>query len=97
MTRRGESWTSIVISAHALRRMAERGATHTEVMDTIQSGTAESARRGLLLLRRNHSYGGSWGGKHYAIKQVACVVAVEADRLVVVTVYTYYFQEGPSR
>jgi len=95
--RSGESWTSIVISAHALRRMAERGATEADVIDTIQRGTAEPARRGLLLSRRNQSHDGSWGGTHYAIKQVVCVVAVELDRLVVVTVYTFYFQEGPSR
>ncbi len=97
MMRRGESWKSIVISTHARRRMAERGATEAEVLDTIREDTAEPARRGLVILRRNHSHDISWGGKHCAVKQVACVVAVQGDRLVIVTVYTFYFQEGHAR
>jgi hypothetical protein len=31
------------------------------------------------------------------VQQVAAIVAEETDRLVVVTVYTFYFQEGEAR
>ena len=77
--------------------MAERGATEDEVIETVLRGAAEPAMRGLTLFRHNHPLGDLWAGKHYAIKQVACIVAVEADKLTVVTVYTFYFQEGSSR
>jgi len=36
-------------------------------------------------------YGRLWGGRRYAIKQVLAIVAEEPERLVVVTVYTFYF------
>ena len=32
-----------------------------------------------------------WDGKYYSVQQVAPVVAQEPDRIVVVTVYTFYF------
>jgi hypothetical protein len=34
-----------------------------------------------------------WDGRYYRMQQIAPVVADEADRFVVVTVYTLYFQE----
>jgi hypothetical protein len=36
-------------------------------------------------------FNGLWQGRHYAIKQVAAVVAEEPDAYVVITVYTFYF------
>jgi len=33
----------------------------------------------------------AWNGKVYAIKQVRPVFVEEADKIVVITVYTYYF------
>jgi hypothetical protein len=43
------------------------------------------------MFRKNFAFDSQWRGKHYAVKQVAPVVAEEADRLVVVTVFVYYF------
>jgi hypothetical protein len=90
----GGAWKSISLSMHARLRMAERGATEGDVIETILRGAMEPAMRGLTLFRRNHPFNALWAGKRYAIKQVACIVATEADRLTVVTVYTFYFQEG---
>ena len=43
------------------------------------------------MFRKNMDFHSKWRGKSYAIKQVAPVVAEETDRLVVVTVFVYYF------
>jgi hypothetical protein len=37
------------------------------------------------------AFNSDWRGRHYRTKQVAPVVALESDKLVVVTVYVFYF------
>jgi len=43
------------------------------------------------MCRLNLQYNGIWQGQHYAIKQVAPVIAEDAHEIVVVTVYTFFF------
>lgn len=64
--------------------------------EAIRTGQREPARRGLVLYRRNVEFNREWAGRRYAIQQVAPLVAEETDRIVVVTVYTFYFQEIES-
>ena len=77
--------------------MQERGASEADVREAIRSGQREAAKRGLVLHRINLEFKREWDGRYYGVQQVAAIVAEEADRLVVVTVYTFYFQEGESR
>lgn len=81
----------IVFSAHAREKMLDRGASETEVEATIRSGSKEPARGGRFTFRKNFAYNRQWRGKQYAVKQVAPIVAEEDERLVVVTVFVYYF------
>jgi len=81
----------IVFTNHARRRMADRGAREEDVINAIRSGRREAAQRGLFLYRLNVEFQREWDGKYYAVQQVAPVVAVEPGRIVVVTVYTFYF------
>ena len=81
----------IEFSDHARRQMRERGAGDQEVIAAIRGGEAEPALRNRLLYRKNLQFDGSWRNRQYRIKQVAPVIAVEDDRLVVVTVYVLYF------
>jgi hypothetical protein len=62
-----------------------------EVRAAILMGSPEPVDKGWLMFRKNFSYNASWRGKHRAVKQVAPLVAEEAHRLVVVTVYVFYF------
>lgn len=39
----------------------------------------------------NFEYNSAWQNRHYAIKQVAPVIVEEAEEIVVITVYTFYF------
>lgn len=72
-------------------QMTERGATEEEVLETIRSGEQVPAKHGRQGYRKNFQYGRLWGGRRYAIKQVLAIVAEEPERLVVVTVYMFYF------
>lgn len=80
----------VEFSAHALDKMLDRGAGEEEVLLAIRSGSSEPARGRRVMFRKNFDFHRQWRGKHYAVKQVAPVVAEEIDRLVVV-VYVYYF------
>jgi hypothetical protein len=51
--------------------------------------SAEPAQKGRTLFRKNLAFNSQWQGRHYAVKQVVPVVAEEADRLVVITVFVY--------
>lgn len=81
----------VVLSPHAQEKFVDRGAIRDEVEAAIRTGSPEPARKGRVMFRKNFAFKGQWRGKRYAVKQVAPVVAEEADRLVVVTVFVYYF------
>jgi hypothetical protein len=81
----------IVFSRHAMARCAGRGASEEDVTRAIREGQREPAQRGLWVYRLNLQYQREWAGKWYAVQQVAAIVEERADRLVVVTVYTFYF------
>lgn len=81
----------IVFSDHALHQARERGATEDEVCEAVREGEpvpAQGARSGYRL---NFPFGRSWGGREYATKQVMPIVAEETDRIIVVTVFVFYF------
>jgi len=81
----------VFFSAHARAKMSDRGASEEEVVEAIKEGSFEPARKARLLFRKNFSFGKSWRGKRYSVKQVAPVIAEEKDKLIVITVYVYYF------
>ena len=91
MTKNRETVKPIEFSLHAMQQMAERGTLQDEVVQAIREGKPERAKQERLMYRLNIEYNAVWAGKHYAIKQVAPVVAEEDDRIVVVTVYTFFF------
>ena len=78
-------------SRHALERATLRGATDAEVLEAVRACEKEPAKHGRQGYRRTWAHAGLWGGRAYNSKQVLAIVADEADALVVVTVYTFYF------
>ena len=81
----------VEISNHAREQMAERGASEAEVLLAIEKGESESTRKNRKLFRKNFQFNGSWRGRYYNIKQIAPIVAYEGDKLIVVTVFVFYF------
>jgi hypothetical protein len=83
----------IVFTAHARGRVRQRGTDQPSVEIAIRIGQRESAQRGLTQFRLNVPFGRQWSGRHYEVQQIVAVVAEESNRLVVVTVYTFYFDQ----
>jgi len=82
---------NIVFTTHARQRLRERGASEEDVVEAIRIGLKETAQRGLFQYRINLEYKREWDGKYYDVQQVLPVVAEEKDRIIVVTVYVFYF------
>ena len=81
----------IRLTKHAREQCVERGATEAEVVEAIRTGAREPAKNGREIFRFNFSFGQHWHGNHYAIIQVAFVIKDEANEIVFITVYTFYF------
>lgn len=78
-------------SAHARYQLTRRGVSDDEVVETIQTSVWESAEHDRLQCRKDFPFGEEWNGKFYQTKQVRPIFVEEADEIVVVTVYSYYF------
>lgn len=81
----------IVFSQHALDQLIDRGTSKEEVDKACQEGEQVPAKKGRVAFRKNFYFGSKWKGKHYEIKQVMPIMAEEPEKLVVVTVYVFYF------
>ena len=82
---------SIWLSGHAREAIGSRGATEQEVVDALRQAPWEPAERGRMQCRKDFVFGRDWNGRTYGTKQVRPIFVVEADEIVVVTVYVYYF------
>jgi hypothetical protein len=81
----------IEFSQHALDQLSDRGATQEEVIKAIREGEQIPAKKGRLAFRKNFPFEASWKGNFYEVKQVIPIVVKENNKLVVVTVYAFYF------
>lgn len=81
----------VVFSAHALGQMADRGTNETEVETAVREGEEIPAKKGRRAFRKSFPFRSEWKGRYYDIKQVMPIIAEEADRSVVITVYVFYF------
>jgi len=81
----------IRFSGHARETTEYRGATEEEVIEAIRTAPWSRAERGQKECRKDFSYGREWNGKVYATKQVRPIFVEEAEEILVVTVYVYYF------
>jgi len=77
--------------AHALERMAERGATRDEVRTTVEQGEQFPAKFGRTGFRRNFLFDDEWRGRRYRTKQVEAYAVQEGVDWLVITVLTRYF------
>jgi hypothetical protein len=81
---------NVSLHPHARMRLAERGATEAEVIETVRRGECFPAKYGRTGFRRNFSFNGVWRGRRYAAKQVEAF-AVEEDGWLVITVIVRYY------
>lgn len=81
----------IIFTHHAQQQMKERGAAIKEVKETILSGEKVPAKHSRVAYRKNFQYNSRWGEKFYHIKQVLPIARKENKKIIVITVYTFYF------
>jgi len=79
------------LSGHARDQLGPRGVTEAEVVKAIRDEAWSPADLGRLECRKNFQFGQEWNGTVYAVKQVRPIFVDEANEIVVVTVYAYYF------
>lgn len=68
-----------------------------DVSRAIREGQRAPAQRSLVSYRLNLEFRRERGGRYYDTQQIEAIVAEESARVVVVTVYAFYFQEGEPR
>ena len=79
----------VTLHPHARLRLAERGATEAEVIETVRHGDRFAAKFGRTGFRRSFPFGGTWRGRRYATKHVEAY-AVEEHGWLVITVIVRY-------
>ena len=82
--------TDVTLHPHARTRLAERGATEAEVIETVREGERFPAKFGRTGFRRNFPFNGVWRGRQYATKQVEAFAVEESGWLVITVIVRYY-------
>jgi hypothetical protein len=80
----------VTLHPHARTRLAERGATEAEVIETVRGGERFPAKFGRSGFRRNFPFNGVWRGHPYATKQVEAFAVEENGWLVITVIVRYY-------
>jgi hypothetical protein len=81
----------VVLTFHAREQADERGSSLEEVEFAIREADWQPARQGRQECRKDFEFNSVWNGTLYATKQVRPIFVEEADQIVVVTVFVYYF------
>ena len=82
----------IRLSGHAKEQLFFRGTTEEEVIETIKISPWQPAELGRLESRKNFTFEKEWNKKYYKIKQVRPIFVEEENEIIVVIVYTYFFE-----
>lgn len=80
----------VVFSLHAISRLQSRGATQEEIRQVLEKGQEAGAQKGRRAKEALFEFNGTWRGQFYEQKKVKVIYVLEADRIVIVTVKTYY-------
>ena len=86
-----EGSKNIQFSGHSIQQLLYRGTTESEVVDAIRTTPWQPAANGRMECRKEYVFDAIWNGRRYATKQVRPIFVEEANEIVVVTVYVYYF------
>jgi len=70
--------------------LLERGATESEVIDTVELGERFPAKFGRTGFRRNFPFEAPWRGRRYATKQIEAYAVREVDWLVITVIVKFF-------
>ena len=80
----------IQIEPHTLQRAVERGASESEIIETIEKGTSILGKYGRLCKSQIFSYANTRNGKFYDDKKIEVYYLIEQEIIITVTVYVFY-------
>jgi len=83
----------IRLSGHAKEQLFFRGTTEEEVLEAIRTAQWGPAELNRLECKKNFAFENIWNKKYYKIKQVRPIFVEENEEIVVITVYTYFFEK----
>ena len=81
----------IIFSQHVMDQMVDRGTSEDEIKIAIRDGEKISAKKGGEAYLKNFPFESYWKEKYYTTKQVVPIVMEETNKIIVITVYVYYF------
>ncbi len=81
----------IVFTKHSIESMRKRGVLEEEVKTTISKAPWQPSKWGRFECALEFQYDREWNGKFYHTKQVIPVFVEETKRIIVITVYAFYF------
>jgi len=86
----------IHFSQHALARMRQRGATESEVQETIETATWSAAKHGKLQARKDFAFRkrSPVNQETYRSKVVEAIFTEKEAEIVVISVLVYYENQG---
>ncbi len=76
---------------HAHERMRERGATRSEVTETVATGRRSPAKFGRTRFRKAFAFNATWNSKRYATKQIDAFAAKMSYGWLVITVIVKFY------
>ena len=86
----------VAFSRHARQRLAERGTTEEEVIETIRDAPWILVESRRYAATKWYPFGQEHDGSFYAGKDVRPIFVDEPERLLVVTVYVYFNQRAAT-
>ena len=81
----------ISLSEHVKMRLASRGASESEIVETIRTSLWQEAELNRKECRKNFPFNSTWNNQSYKTKQIRPIFVEEKDIITVATVYVYYF------
>ena len=80
----------IKVDPHTLARADERGATLTEINETINSGHSIKGKKGRLAKSEVFPFFEYRNGRYYEEKKLEVYYVIEENTIITVTVYVFY-------
>jgi len=80
----------IYFTKHARQRLKDRHTNEEEVRQTLRYGKWYRDEEGYLHAKRSFRFSREHFGRYYCQKKVELIFVEEKDRLVIITIYTYF-------
>ena len=84
----------IYFTKHALQQMRNRNASKKEIEKVIRESKWQLAEKGRFMASLHFPFDAEHYGRYYKVKEVVPIFVEEKDKIIVITVYTFFSQGG---